>query len=68
MFDILTFQFRQLEFILSLWDSKFECQVHWRNKCGRYKSVENSAMYKYEFIYIEIIVNRCALRVVVTLF
>ena len=68
IFDILTFQFRQLELQSSLWDSKFESQVHWRNKCGRYKSVENSVMCKYELIYIEIIVNRCELRVVVTLF
>ena len=32
------------------------------------KSVENSVMCKYDLIYIEIIVNRCELRVVVTLF
>ena len=31
-------------------DSKFESQVHWRNKCGRYKSEENSVMCKYQLI------------------
>ena len=50
IFDILTFQFHQLELKSSLWDSKFGCQVHWINKYGRYKSEENSVMCNYELI------------------